>query len=266
MLTPAELEELKTARTLLESEGLAVRLQNMAGKPIQEGIRWLPEGWRDKVNVAAESALKKALDVAVKSLDAKPTLRERSNGMHKAMAAASGAFGGAFGLPALVVELPVSTTIMMRSIADIARSEGEDLTKLEARIACVEVFALGGTSEGDDYADTGYYAVRTVLAQQVTEAIRHLAQGGAARASATPIARLIASIASRFGVVVGEKALAAAIPVVGAAGGAVINTLFIDHFQDVARGHFIVRRLERIHGKDTVRRAYEELETPEESK
>jgi len=259
MLTPAEMEDLKNAKRLLESEGLAVRLQNIVGKPISEGIHWLPEKWRDKVNIAAETALKKALDVAVGSLDSNATAKERSNGLHKFMAAASGAVGGAFGLPALVVELPVSTTIMMRSIADIARAEGERLDTLEARIACVEVFALGGTGKGDDYADTGYYAVRTVLAQQVTEAIRHIAQGGAARASATPIARLISSIASRFGVVVGEKALAASVPVVGAAGGAMINTLFIDHFQDVARGHFIVRRLERIHGKDAVRSAYDRL-------
>lgn len=30
---------------------------------------------------------------------------------------------------------------------------------------------------------------------------------------------------------------------VGAFGGAVINTLFIDHFQDMGRGHFTVHRL-----------------------
>jgi hypothetical protein len=33
------------------------------------------------------------------------------------------------------------------------------------------------------------------------------------------------------------------------------NLLFIDHFQDVARGHFIVRRLERAYGAETVRAA-----------
>lgn len=259
MLTPAELNELKTAQRLLESEGLAMRLQNFVGKPIAQGVKWMPDKWRDKVNGAAEVALRKALDVAINSLDPKATARERSNGAHKFMAAASGAFGGAFGLPALVVELPISTTIMMRSIADIARGEGEDIGTIESRLACVEVFALGGTGTGDDYADTGYYAVRAVLAQQVTEAIRHLAQGGAARASASPIARLITTVASRFGVVVGEKAMAASIPVIGAAGGAVINTLFITHFQDVARGHFIVRRLERVHGKEVVKQAYEGL-------
>jgi len=259
MLSPTELKELKLARRLLESEGLAVRLQNTIGKPIGEGINWLPKNWRGKVNKATELALKKALDVAIKSLDKPGQNLTSANHTHKVMAAASGAFGGAFGLPALFVELPVSTTIMMRSIADIARAEGEDLTSLESRLACIEVFALGGTSSGDDFADTGYYAVRTILAQQVTETIRHIAQGESARVAASPITRLIASIASRFGIVVGEKAIAAAIPLIGAAGGAMINTLFIDHFQDVARGHFIVRRLERAHGRDVVRAAYEAL-------
>ena len=53
-----------------------------------------------------------------------------------------------------------------------------------------------------------------------------------------------------------EKIVAQSLPVVGAAGGALLNTLFIDHFQDMARGHFIVRRLERRYGKETIRLAY----------
>nr|WP_283114711.1 EcsC family protein [Neisseria flavescens] len=36
--------------------------------------------------------------------------------------------GGFFGFSAIMVELPVSTTIMMRSILDVARSEGFDIT------------------------------------------------------------------------------------------------------------------------------------------
>ena len=52
---------------------------------------------------------------------------------------------------------------------------------------------------------------------------------------------------------------AQAIPILGAAGGALINTLFIGHYQDMARGHFIVRRLEKIHGAEPVRLAYEQL-------
>ena len=73
------------------------------------------------------------------------------------------------------------------------------------------------------------------------------------------ILRLITKVAARFGVQVSEKIAAQAIPIVGAVGGAVINTLFIDHFQDMARGHFIVRRLERIYGIEAVKKEYDRL-------
>jgi hypothetical protein len=75
--------------------------------------------------------------------------------------------------------------------------------------------------------------------------------------------RLVTSIASRFGVVVSEQVAAKAVPVVGAAGGAVVNVLFMNHFQDMARGHFIVRRLEAKYGSDIVRRAYASLAIPD---
>ena len=45
----------------------------------------------------------------------------------------------------------------------------------------------------------------------------------------------------------------------GALGGVTINVLFIDHFQDMARGHFIVRRLERTYDAETIRNAYREI-------
>ena len=43
---------------------------------------------------------------------------------------------------------------------------------------------------------------------------------------------------------------------IGALGGATINLLFVDHFQEVARGHFTVRRLERKYGKEKVKEEY----------
>lgn len=42
----------------------------------------------------------------------------------------------------------------------------------------------------------------------------------------------------------------------GALGGALINTVFIDHFQSMARGHFIIRRLESKYDPDLVRQQY----------
>jgi hypothetical protein len=45
--------------------------------------------------------------------------------------------------------------------------------------------------------------------------------------------------------------------VVGALGGAAVNYAFIEHFQDIASGHFTVRRLERIYGKERIRSEYD---------
>ena len=163
------------------------------------------------------------------------------------------------GWTALAVELPITTTIIMRSIADIARSQGEDLRQIESRLACLEVFAMGGTTDADDAAESGYFAVRAALAQAVSEAAKYVARKAVVEDGAPVIVRLLAQIAARFNTVVGEKILAQGVPVLGAVGGATVNVLFIEHFQDMARGHFIVRRLERQYGEDEVRRKYDEL-------
>ena len=256
-LSTSELAELAQAKRLLENPGLAARLAAIAGSPLEKGMKLLPSGWRDKVHHATEAALTKALDVAVSSLG-KPSARPSRDRLHKIAAAASGAMGGAFGLPALAVELPVSTTLMLRSIADIAAANGEDPRDVETRLACLTVFALGSSKDAsDDAAESGYFAARAALAEAVTAATKHLAQKGFAKSGAPALVRLIALIGSRFGIVVSEKAAAQALPIIGAAGGALINTLFIDHYQGMARGHFTVRRLERLHGAEAVRAAYE---------
>ncbi len=200
----------------------------------------------------------KALDVAVTSIGSETSrnsnlTRDRA---HKFAAATSGAVGGAFGLFALSVELPISTTIMLRSVADIAKSEGENIRHIETRLACLTVFAMGGRAASDDAAESGYFAARVAMAGAVSEASKFLAEKGMSKAGAPALIRLTSLIASRFGIVVSEKAAAQAIPIIGAASGALINTLFIEHFQNMARGHFIVRRLEKIHGAEPVRLAY----------
>ena len=93
----------------------------------------------------------------------------------------------------------------------------------------------------------------------MSEAEKHIAERGLSQEGAPIIARFIAQVASRFGITVSEKVAAQAIPVVGAAGGAIVNLLFIDHYQDMARGHFIVRRLERTYSPDPVKNAYRRL-------
>ena len=257
-LTAADIEDLRRARALLENPGLAARISDVVGSPIERGFGMLPKSWNAAVMNATRKAIEAALDVALRTLDHERA-ETTSNSWHKLAVGTTGAAGGAFGLAALAIELPLSTTIMLRSIAEIARSEGEDLGSAEARLQCVQVLALGGKSGHDDAAETGYFAARAAMAKAVSEAARYAAQQGAIARGAPAIVQLITQVASRFSITVSQKVAAQAVPVVGAVGGALINTLFIDHFQDMARGHFTVRRLERVHGADEVRLVYKEL-------
>ena len=250
----SDLEDLRQAKALLENPGIAAKLTNLIGTPIEKGFALLPSNWQDKVALITRQALMAALKGAL--LTMKNNSTKSYSIWHKAGATLSGAAGGFFGMPALAVELPISTTIMLRSIADIGRANGENLASLEARLACLEVFALGGTSPNDDASESAYFAVRGALAKAVTEAVQYLAEKTIAEEGAPALVRLIATVAARFQVQVSEKAAAQAVPIIGAAGGAAVNYLFIDHFQDMSRGHFTVRRLERKYGCDVIQKAY----------
>jgi hypothetical protein len=256
--TPEDREALVRAVYLLENPSFASKLANTIGQPFEKLVNFLPAEVAGPVHDAVSSAIRKAADIAANSLDAS-SRKPPSTRKMKALAAAAGGLGGFFGLPALAIELPVTTTIMLRSIAEIARSEGEDLSDPGVRLACLEVFALGGPTSADDAADTGYYAVRAALARAISEAASYLGERGAAEEGAPVLVRLISAIASRFGITVSDRALSGAIPIVGAAGAASVNLVFIDHFQRMARGHFTVRRLERTYGAGAVREEYERI-------
>jgi hypothetical protein len=257
-MTPEHIEQLRRAKQLLENPGFPAKITNAIGKPIEKAMELLPDKWSEVVNNATKKSLETALDAALMTFDKRGPL-ESSDIWHKIAATAAGAGGGAFGLAALVIELPVSTTIMLRSIIDIARSEGEDIRLAESKLACLEVFAFGGRTSKDDAAELGYFAVRASLAKAVSEAAEFIAERGVAKEGAPIIVRFISQIATRFGVNVSEKAAAQAIPAVGAVGGALINLAFIDHFQDMARGHFTIRRLERIYETEVVQSEYRKL-------
>ena len=141
-MTTEDLAALQGAVQSLEHPGLAARLTNMVGKPIELIGRVLPAAAAQAIATATSKGLEVALRVALRTMQRSP--HAGSQLLHKALVTASGAAGGAFGLATLSIELPVSTIIMLRSIADIARSEGEDLSDPEAALSCVQVFALGG--------------------------------------------------------------------------------------------------------------------------
>lgn len=268
-LSEADLAALRRAKHQLESPPLGMKLAAIVGAPIEKMIARLPTLASDKVNEATQAALRKCLQIALKTLGKRGNglsgepgalAAKPSNLLHKFAVATTGAAGGAFGLFALPVELPVTTTLMFRSICDIARSEGEDLAHPDTQLQCLTVFGMGGRSAADDEADLGYFVVRGALAQAVSKASSEMATKGFAAHGSTALLKLMQTIATRFSVQVSEQVAAKSIPAIGAVLGAMVNTVFIDHFQHVAHGHFAIRRLERRYGEAAVQAAYDAIE------
>jgi len=260
--TTLSLEELKVlwrAVRALERESLVARLSELTGEPISNLLRRIPKVVSRQIHSVVRAALWQALEVALYKIDSGP-LEPGALGF-RVFSGITGGVSGFFGLASLAIELPVTTTLMLRSIAGIARAEGEDLTQPGARLACLEVFALGPRSREQKQdalaTETTYYATRAFLAKAVGEATQAFAERGLAQQSSPVIVELITAVGSRFGLVVSEKAAATAIPLVGAIGGAAVNLAFMEHFQKLAQAHFAIRRLERRHGPAEVHRVYE---------
>ncbi len=249
---------LAQAAQQLESSNLATSISHVIGMPIDTAMSALPGHWSRVVSRITKKALEKALDAALFSLREKPV--RPKNKIHSLMVGVSGAVGGSFGIAALAVELPVSATIMLRSIADIARSHGENLNELESKMACLTVFALsGGGGKKAEAADTSYYAVRSFLTKAISDTTNHIAVHGLSKEGAPVLVNLINAVSVRFSIPVTGKLAAQTLPVVGAMSGASVNWLFIRHYQKMAKAHFIVRSLERKYGPATIEAMYKEI-------
>ena len=157
-LSQSDVEALRAAVAALERQSFATRLAGLASRQLSFGSMTLPPRLQAAVAAATQKALAAAMKMALASLDAQPA--KDSVRIHRRLAALTGGVGGAVGLASLPLELPVSTTIMLRSIAEIAQAEGEDLRHPGAALACLEVFALGGPSAEGNVLEGGYLALR----------------------------------------------------------------------------------------------------------
>jgi hypothetical protein len=255
----ADFIALAHAAQSLESISLATRISQLVGMPIEKAMAALPGHWSTIVTRITKIALKKALDAALFSMKPKPGIP--ANKTHKFLASLSGGLGGSFGIAALAIELPVSATIMLRSIADIARSEGENLDDMETKMACLTVFALSGGGSESESTDTSYYAVRSFLTKALSDTANHVAVHGFSKEGAPALVKLLNAVSSRFSIPVSEKLATQTIPAIGLIGGASINLLFINHYQKMAKAHFTVRRLERRYGEELIKKVYTEIVT-----
>lgn len=259
VLSDEDFEKLRRAVDLLEAQSLATRLMSSLGKGVERSVELLPAALHGRLTKIVTRSLSTALRGALLTMDSAATGGHSRDRFHKALVTASGAAGGLTGLAGAAIELPISSGIMLRSIADIARSHGEDLTSEESKLSCLQVFALGGPDPSDDAAETGYWSVRLAFARTVEHALKHAASQGLANASAPALIRFIERVAERFGIAVTQKFAAQALPVVGGVAGAAVNYAFMDHFQDTARGHFTVRSLERTYGSEAVKGCYQRI-------
>ncbi len=256
-IPPTSCQSLRRAFDLLENPDFAARLAEYAGQPVNRLARLVPKAASARFNKVVEIAILNCLNIAIGSIKPQsrrpPSLRAST-----VLAGLGGGVSGFFGFVALPIELPLTTALMLRAIADIARHHGEDLDTLAARLACIEVFALGAGKRGRRM-DVGYFASRALLSRLAGDASAVLLERGIANASAPVVSSLVTEIAARFGIVVSERAAASALPVLGALGGATVNVIFMNHFQRIAQGHFTIRRFEREYGPAAVRRLYEDI-------
>lgn len=259
-MSARDFESLQAAVGKLERQSFAVELANKAGLPIEALMAHLPIKAQHLIGQAVQKTMKQCLDVALKGVrNGAPGTQTPRGRTHVILTAATGAAGGFFGLPGMLVELPVTTTMMLHSIAEIAQGEGEDLAQPEAALACLEVLALGTNAGRKESLESAYYATRTALTQATREAAAFLTEKGMARSGGPALLQFLTKVGARFGIEVTEKAAAQLVPIAGALGGAAVNVMFTHHFQRLAQGHFTVRRLERLYGSEAVAEQYRRL-------
>jgi hypothetical protein len=236
-LTETDQEHLwEAAKRFVAAQGLAVRLTarlsrnviGFAGHLDDAGHRVFGAAWdgvETRVQAAVEEVLWRMHDLATIGIGSRGN-RGAPTKLHRLSASASGAISGFAGLPGLLLDIPVTTALMLRTIAGIARQYGEDIEAGDGKRACLEVLAQSGPRTEAEDAEAGYWSARAGLS--------HLT-----------VAALIRTAAARFGVTLSEKILAQAVPVAGAVAGAGLNWIFMGYYQELAHVHFTIRAVER---------------------
>ncbi|MCA0873161.1 EcsC family protein [Seohaeicola saemankumensis] len=217
--TEAELDRL--AAHYRAAGGPAVQMLNMLGGKAEGLLDKLPRDVRDGLGAATERALHLAMETAQGTRRAVP---DQKPWVNTAVATAMGAAGGMGGLPSSLIELPATTTMLLRAIQGVAAEHGFDPAADNVKFDCVRVFSAAGPLKDDDGADLGFLSVRLTLS------------GGAMQ-------KLIATVAPKLAAVLGQKLAAQTVPVLGAVAGAGTNYVYTRYYQQIAHVHFGLRRL-----------------------
>ncbi|NRD22244.1 EcsC family protein [Winogradskyella litoriviva] len=260
------------AKSSMHNLSWAIRNVNKVGNTVETGIKFVPEKVLLKVQKIIESVLLKIIKANLLTIQKNKRFKKPSKNTYKGVITGTGAISGffgsstGFGTAIFASEVTLTTKFLMRTIMDIARSEGEDIYTLEGQMACMQVFALGGGSKNDDDLETSYYTTRLALNSAINKVsasgikitLDSLAKGVGVLGS-NAIGNFLSNIATRLSLLISEKFLAQAVPVIGAIGGGGLNYVFVDHFQKMATAHFTIRRLERKYGESAIKLVFQSI-------
>ncbi|MGO9619459.1 MAG: EcsC family protein [Bryobacteraceae bacterium] len=262
-MDPADRASLARAVALLEKNSFVTILARMVAHPVNTVVASLPPFVGETIMKASRNAILQCLKIALKPRKPRSLLAMAGN--HPALVSGiAGAVGGFAGVAGLAVELPLTTIVMFQSITRIAAAEGEDVSRTEGRLACLEVFALSTDGRGPAALESGYYAARSALAKSTDEAASYVLRRSTSLEAGPAVVSFVSAVAPRFGLLVSQEVAASAIPIIGAATGGSLNVAFVQHFNDIARGHFAVRALERKYGEARVREEFEMIRMADE--
>lgn len=224
------------ARRYKRANGPVIRLVNRLGASLENQLSALPESLRSQIERVTAQALQTAYGMAART----PNLGARGP---FAAVIASGAAGGAGGLPTAIAELPVTVTLFLNAIRAEARDAGLDPDEDWVRAECLQVFAAGSPLQQDDGVNTSFVASRLAL-------------------TGSAVQNLIATIAPRLATVLGQKLAAQAVPVLGAVSGAAMNAAYLSYYREIARVRFALLNLAQVHGTEAVEAEFRLATTP----
>ncbi len=272
-ILPDDMAALIEAKKNMVQLGWAIRNVNVIGNALESGIKYIPANVLTKLEKITENTLMTLVKANLLTIQKNKEFKQPSNLTYKAIVTSSGALSGffgsttGFGTAIFASELALTTKFMMRTIMDIARSKGEDIYSLDGQLACLEVFALGGSSVNDDDIDSTYYGTRVALSASLKKATASTVKTtletmvkSASAIGSNAISNFINKIAARMSILLSEKFLAQAVPVIGAAGGGALNYVFVEHFQKMATAHFTIKHLERVYGKERIQEVYNTIQ------
>jgi hypothetical protein len=216
------------------ANGPLIALVNRLGGGMEKQLGLLPDRVRAEIERMVALGLSKAHGLA----GAARPLPEKNPRTAILAAMVTGAVGGAGGLPTAIAELPFTITVMMHAIRREAEGAGYDPDSDTIKAVCLQVFAAGSPLGADDGVNTGFLSARLTL-------------------TGPAIQKIIASVAPRLAVAMGQKLAAQAVPVLGAVTGAALNAAYLSYYREIARIRFALMRLAEAHGAEPVLLAFE---------